>query len=362
MGSFFVYPSRNLLLMICVWGLCAGCTTTPNDHEGWQNDWFQVSPSRSKIQTVVWGNHSTAVEQTVDWLNNHNHLVVNRWEEEELREGHPPPEGMTDRQTRMLSVAQKVGASLVVFVQVNEKLPEPNLPALNSKNFSRNINVEVRGMNTETVKVDHEAKAWNSGAHASSDQLIRNLTTMALERAFNNPRPPLPIQQAIHQEDRQRVEVIVPSSREREKTSMPTSSEESNKTRTLTHAKNFNSPVPRRNEEKTGEHVPPFLANPDPFIVDDETPNSPTSDLKEDAYSHDPSLGLQTASAALSILYAPFKLAYALLGGIFGGFAYAVTAGDEEVAQTVWNSSLGGTYWLTPEHLRGEKSIHFRGQ
>ena len=57
--------------------------------------------------------------------------------------------------------------------------------------------------------------------------------------------------------------------------------------------------------------------------------------------------------------YMPVKLAYALFGGLTGGFAYAVTLGDYDTAKEIWTASLGGTYVLTPSMMRGEEPIVF---
>lgn len=45
-----------------------------------------------------------------------------------------------------------------------------------------------------------------------------------------------------------------------------------------------------------------------------------------------------------------------------GGLAYLLTAGNEKVAQAIWDASLKGTYWLTPRHLQGEEAIYFMGE
>ena len=57
----------------------------------------------------------------------------------------------------------------------------------------------------------------------------------------------------------------------------------------------------------------------------------------------------------------PAKLLYAGLGSLSGGLAYVCTLGNEETADAVWTSSLGGTYVLTPSMLRGEDEIAFSG-
>jgi hypothetical protein len=61
------------------------------------------------------------------------------------------------------------------------------------------------------------------------------------------------------------------------------------------------------------------------------------------------------------LVYMPVKTTYAVLGGITGGLAYACTAGDFDTANNVWQTSLGGTYVLTPSMIRGEEPITFAG-
>jgi hypothetical protein len=72
--------------------------------------------------------------------------------------------------------------------------------------------------------------------------------------------------------------------------------------------------------------------------------------------------GIGAASVLLSIPYGAAKVTYAALGGIIGGFAYLFSAGDKDAAQAVWTPSLQGTYVLTPDHLKGDKSIQFIGK
>jgi hypothetical protein len=59
--------------------------------------------------------------------------------------------------------------------------------------------------------------------------------------------------------------------------------------------------------------------------------------------------------------YMPAKLMYAAFGGMTGGLAYALTAGDYQTAETIWDTSMGGTYALTPRMLQGEDPIAFAG-
>lgn len=71
--------------------------------------------------------------------------------------------------------------------------------------------------------------------------------------------------------------------------------------------------------------------------------------------------GLGAASAVATILYFPFKGAFALGGGIVGGLAYLFSGLNEQTAKSIWVPSIYGTYVITPEHLTGERPIRFIG-
>lgn len=73
------------------------------------------------------------------------------------------------------------------------------------------------------------------------------------------------------------------------------------------------------------------------------------------------SAGMQAAAAVSTLLYFPFKAAFAIGGGIVGGLAYAFSGGNEQAAKSIWSTSLNGTYVITPEHLRGDRPIRFLG-
>jgi hypothetical protein len=60
-----------------------------------------------------------------------------------------------------------------------------------------------------------------------------------------------------------------------------------------------------------------------------------------------------------NVVYMPAKFVYAGLGGLTGGLTYACTAGDLDAAESVWRTSMAGTYVLTPRMLRGEDAIAF---
>lgn len=71
--------------------------------------------------------------------------------------------------------------------------------------------------------------------------------------------------------------------------------------------------------------------------------------------------GMGAASVFATIPYGIVKFVFGLLGGISGGLTYAFSAGNEKAAQSVWDTSLRGTYVITPEHLTGDKAVRFLG-
>ena len=83
------------------------------------------------------------------------------------------------------------------------------------------------------------------------------------------------------------------------------------------------------------------------------------AEQEESSPSNEAALGI--GSALLTVVYFPFKLVYATLGGIVGGFTYGLTGGDLETAKEVWEPSFYGTYVITPEHLKGNEPVRFYG-
>lgn len=72
-------------------------------------------------------------------------------------------------------------------------------------------------------------------------------------------------------------------------------------------------------------------------------------------------VGIGAGTVAGNIFYVPAKVVYGILGGITGGASYLVTGGNTQTANTIWRSSLGGDYVLTPDMVAGQKPIHFSG-
>jgi hypothetical protein len=72
-------------------------------------------------------------------------------------------------------------------------------------------------------------------------------------------------------------------------------------------------------------------------------------------------VALQATSWVLTVPYGAVKVAYSLGGGILGGLAWLATGGRTETAQAIWNPSMKGDYIVQPQHLTGEKPLHFMG-
>jgi hypothetical protein len=89
--------------------------------------------------------------------------------------------------------------------------------------------------------------------------------------------------------------------------------------------------------------------------------STPQSDTHERTDSTGSQYGLGAASVFLSIPYGLGKFLFATLGGLFGGFTYVFSGGNAKAAKSVWDTSMRGTYIITPEHLRGDKSVRFLG-
>ena len=71
--------------------------------------------------------------------------------------------------------------------------------------------------------------------------------------------------------------------------------------------------------------------------------------------------GWGTLVVLTNIVYMPAKLIYATAGALTGGFAFALTGGDMQTAETVWVTTMGGTYAVTPSMLQGQEPIVFTG-
>ena len=85
---------------------------------------------------------------------------------------------------------------------------------------------------------------------------------------------------------------------------------------------------------------------------------SPSTEAQQGTYS---GAGMGAASAVATILYFPFKAAFAIGGGIVGGLAYVFSGFSEPTAKSIWVPSILGDYAIFPEHLNGDRPIRFLG-
>ncbi|MCO6430725.1 MAG: hypothetical protein J5J00_07670 [Deltaproteobacteria bacterium] len=73
------------------------------------------------------------------------------------------------------------------------------------------------------------------------------------------------------------------------------------------------------------------------------------------------STGTYVATVLSNVVYFPAKVIFAGAGAATTGVAYLVTGGDREVTNNIWNSSVGGTYVVTPDMIEGDESVRFVG-
>ncbi len=331
--------------ILAIFSFSIGCASTPPEADMFMGEGFQSSLPQKGTRVVVWGNHSGAVSRTLGWLHDHQILAVDpSWIEKELKDPGFAHRTRAEQKTQVLAAAKSVGAPLVLFAQVNDSQLGRKFDLMSFDNQKLKIfGVEIRGMKTETGDVVFGAKAWNSEPLVESEQIVYDLTTFALQKAWNEPDRSLSLQQEfVEPKPQQEHMTVVPSSPD----PAPLAPEE---------------PQSELVEQKSQEEhraVVPLVTDTPPLV-----PEEHQSEIVEPfSLEEEPSLGMHVASGALSVLYTPLKVVYAGLGGLMGGLAYLVTAGNEHTAHSVWDASLHGTYWLNPNHLQGKEAIRFKGE
>jgi len=88
---------------------------------------------------------------------------------------------------------------------------------------------------------------------------------------------------------------------------------------------------------------------------------NPATAAEQSGTSPEGAAGLQAVSWLTTVPYGAVKVAYALGGGIVGGFTWVLSGGDTEAAKAVWIPSMTGDYIVQPENLTGDKPLHFVG-
>lgn len=61
------------------------------------------------------------------------------------------------------------------------------------------------------------------------------------------------------------------------------------------------------------------------------------------------------AAPLLSVGYFPVKFVVGVAGAVLGGASGFFTGGNERAAEGIWHPMTGGTYFITPEILEGER-------
>ncbi|WNM61341.1 hypothetical protein [Candidatus Nitrospira neomarina] len=359
---------RNLIVLLA-FGISLGCAGGPNGNEAYKKEGFQVTQPSPGTKVVVRGNHVAAVNQALDWLNDHQLLVVNRQVVQE--EGGPEFASRkgTEGQAQALGGARKVGATLVVFVHVNETSLNSTIEPVSGGSPPMNkVVVDILGMNAGAGEVAFEGKAWSSDPVVVSERVIQDLTILALEQAWQKPvSSPSPSQEVNAESPSESpAPQMAPVAPQMAPVAVdPSSSPATTQSATVPldspNAGAATQSEPGPPTEMAQEQVT-LLTEP---VAEEVTPASDVAApvvAENSENSDDSSLGLQVASGALSILYTPFKVVYAGVGGLFGGFVYLLTGGNEPAAQSIWDASLKGTYYLTPDHLQGNEPVRFKGE
>ncbi len=346
MKQLFTRHYKNFIGLLGVFSMVLGCASAPKGHETFMVEGSRIAVPKTGTRVVVRGNHSEAVNQTIPWLNDHQLLVVNRWVGKESTIPEIDAlENKAELPAQVKAAAHKVGATLVVFVHVNETPLNRTNPRTDEHHPMKMFGVEIQGINVETGRAAFGAMAWNSEPLVESERVVQDLTTLALEKSWQESE--------VSRAPKQKVTPEIKTEQKAPLTA-PFPQESSD---TLTVAQ----PVPMESTEASQQHVT-VLTESAPEEMSAAPLMTQPVPTESSETSEDPSLGLQIASGGLSILYTPFKIVYAGLGGLFGCLAYAVTGGNEQVAQSIWDASLGGTYWLTPDHLQGNQPILFKGE
>lgn len=72
---------------------------------------------------------------------------------------------------------------------------------------------------------------------------------------------------------------------------------------------------------------------------------------------------LTTGAVLGSVVYTPAKAVYAAGGTVAGGLVFLMSAGQSSTAATrILDRSARGDWYVHPDHLTGNRGLHFRGE
>lgn len=61
------------------------------------------------------------------------------------------------------------------------------------------------------------------------------------------------------------------------------------------------------------------------------------------------------AAPVLSAVYFPVKFGVGVAGAFLGGVSGFLTGGDDRAAEGIWHLTVGGSYFITPDTLAGDR-------
>jgi hypothetical protein len=82
---------------------------------------------------------------------------------------------------------------------------------------------------------------------------------------------------------------------------------------------------------------------------------------RERAEEAEPGALAGVGATVCTLVYSPFKLAYAASGLVVGSLAWMWSFGSRRVTRPIFRSALLGDYVVTPEHLTGARKLEFVG-
>ncbi len=82
------------------------------------------------------------------------------------------------------------------------------------------------------------------------------------------------------------------------------------------------------------------------------------ADVKE-GHESEHSAAAYAGTVLANVLYVPAKVVFAAGGAAASGVTYIVTLGRPEPTRTIWATSTGGDYVMTPGMIEGREPIHF---
>jgi len=356
-----------LLLMAGCLGGCFGGKTESKSAES-KGGGFQAKLPKVGTRVVVWGNHAAAIDQTSFWFHQNGFVMIDRTR---LQQGFKSQSSRLSGSSRdwfkILEAGNRIGAEMVTFVEVTN-IQDGRKFALRDVDKSEDfrMNVEVRTIQADNGEIISKGNASQIVKEDDDPQnVIENLTLQALQWAWAereiSPPPLAPAQKPdpgdlegrppqdstkgkLAQTDNEPIVFVGSAAETGQDSSQVKPIARSDTIEKSEWGENNNQEKCWRPNEGEEDCVPVF----DPRISDGP-------------YSQEPGIGLHLAGGALSILYFPVKLIYAGLGGVVGGAAYVMAGRNEEVVDSIWEASTGGTYFITAAHLQGDEPVYFKG-